>query len=106
MEQLNRAELVGNVGLVFPSKNADSKNIRFTMATNMAFHADDGSQLIDTTWHTITAWEGDGMPDFSLIQKGTPVHVLGRIRNSKYTAADGTEKYSSDIVAHRIEIVS
>jgi single-strand DNA-binding protein len=106
MEQMNKAELVGNVGLVFPSKSADSKNIRFTMATNLIFRAEDGSQLTDTTWHTITAWEGDGMPDFGLIQKGTPVHVCGRTRNSKYTAADGTEKYSSDIVANRIEILN
>ena len=105
MEQINKAELLGNVGLVFPAKNSEQHFIRFTLATNLPYYADDGSSITETTWHTISARDASGMPDFNKILKGVCLHVWGRIRNSKYTANDGTDKYSSDIVANRIEIV-
>lgn len=103
MEQLNRVELRGNVGIVHLNTAGDRKVIRFSLATNIRYLASDGSSIVDTTWHSVSAWEGDGMPDFNLIRKGIGLHVIGRIRNGKYTAQDGSEKYSSEVIASLIE---
>ena len=103
MEQLNKAELMGNVGIVHINTVGDRRVIRFSLATNLEYRASDGSTLMETTWHSVSAWEGNGMPDFDLIRKGIPLRVVGRIKNGKYTAQDGTEKYSSEIIASIIE---
>jgi hypothetical protein len=34
-----------------------------------------------------------------------PLHVLGRLRTSKYTVADGTEKTYYEVLASKIRVV-
>lgn len=46
------------------------------------------------------------MPDLQRIVKGTPVNVCGRLRSSKYTSADGTEKYFYEVLAQRVRILN
>ncbi len=107
MQQLNQAQLRGNVGsTIYLNSVADRRVIHFSVATNIGYRATDGTSLMETTWHNVTAWEDEGeMPDFDLIQKGTPVEVRGRIKNSKYTAADGSERYTSEIIANNIKVL-
>ena len=104
MEQLNRIELRGNVGNAYLNSAGESRMVRFSLATNYVYKSRDGQGVIETTWHNVVAWEGRGMPDFSKIQKGECVHVLGRLRTSRYTTADGTEKQVYEVIASRVEI--
>jgi single-strand DNA-binding protein len=104
MEQINKIELRGNVGNVHLQNTGDKMAIRFSMATNYFYKGKNGEAVIETTWHNITAWESKNMPDFSSITKGTTVHVYGRIKSSKYKAADGTERQSYEIISNRIVI--
>lgn len=62
------------------------------------------SKDCDKTWHNVTAWNGKGMPDFHKIDKGTLVHVMGRLRTQKFEGNDGVEKQIYEILANRIEI--
>lgn len=102
---INRIELRGNVGKD-PSINdvGGSKVIKFPLATNETYKDRNGNPKIETTWHTIVAWEGKGMPDFNAIRKGMCVSVTGRIRNNKYTTQEGEEKYFTDVLASRVAI--
>lgn len=104
MEQLNRVELRGNVGTVRIAEVGEKQVINFSMATNYPYKNKDGENVIETTWHNVVAWSGKSMPDFSKITVGSGVHVLGRIRISKYTAGDGTEKQFYEIVASKVEL--
>lgn len=45
------------------------------------------------------------MPDFTAITKGAPVYVTGRIRTSRFTGSDGTEKTVYEVVASKIEVL-
>ena len=45
------------------------------------------------------------MPDFLAIKKGNKLHLFGRIRYQRYTGVDGIERYSTDILANKMEIV-
>jgi single-stranded DNA-binding protein len=45
------------------------------------------------------------MPDLKRITKGTPVHVIGRMRSQKHTSSDGVEKYFYEIMAQKLEIL-
>ena len=42
------------------------------------------------------------MPDLDKIEKGTPLHLTGRLRTNRYTSADGTEKLFYEVLAYRI----
>ena len=45
------------------------------------------------------------MPDLTSIHKGDKVHVLGRLRSQRYTAADGTERTAYDVLASKLNVI-
>lgn len=105
MEQINRIEIQGHVGNVNIVKIGDSLVAHFTVATNYAYHDREGLPVIETTWHTVTAWQGKDIPDLSFIQKGAGINVKGRIKHQKYIAADKTERVSTEIIASSVKPV-
>ena len=50
-------------------------------------------------------YEGRDIQNLDQLKKGSGIHVCGRLRNRKYTAADGTERIAYDIVASKVEVV-
>ena len=102
MEQLNKIELKGNVGNVRISDVGENKVARFSLATNFIYKGREGDAVLETTWHNIVAWSGRGMPDLTKIEKGAPLYVSGRVRTSKFTGSDGTEKQVYEVVANKI----
>ncbi len=104
MEQLNRIELKGNVGNVRITDVGSNRVARFSLATNYLYKTREGEAAVETTWHNIVVWAGRNMPPLEKIEKGTPVHVIGRMRSSKYTAADGTERQSYEVVANKLTL--
>lgn len=103
---INRIELRGNVGQD-PRVNQVGENtvIKFNMATNEIFKDRSGNLKQETTWHTIVAWAGKGMPDFKEIRKGVCVSVNGKLRTNRYTSIEGEEKIYFEILANRISVV-
>ena len=104
MEQINRIEIQGNVGICRVMDVKDNQVLHFSLATNYAYKSKDGD-VIETTWHNVVAWKSKYMPDFNLITKGTALNVVGRMRVSKYIAADGTEKQVHEVLANKITII-
>ncbi len=105
MEQINKIELRGNVGNIKIQKVGDNEVARISLATNYVYKGKDGTPVIETTWHTISAWNGKGMPDFSKITKGALLHVFGRMRSQKFEGSDGTERQIYEVLANRLSIV-
>ena len=106
MEQLNRIEIRGNVGNVNILRVGNTRVAHFSVATNFAYKDKNGEPVIETTWHNVTAWEGNkGIPALECICKGFPVFVTGRLRTQKYISGDGTERISYDVIANTVEPV-
>ena len=106
MEQLNRLEIRGNVGNVNILKVGETRVAHFSVATNFAYKGRNGEPVMETTWHNVTAWEGNkGVPSLDIIAKGFPIYVVGRLRSQKYPANDGTEKTSMEVIASTVEPV-
>ena len=102
---LNRIELRGNVGHdARVVKVGDNTVARFNIATNETYKDRSGVLKEETTWHSVTAWNGRGMPDFTAIRKGVCVPVVGRVRQNRYTTADGEEKAFYEVLASRVSI--
>lgn len=101
----NRIELRGNAGQdARIMKVGDNTVARFNIATNETYKDRSGNLKEETTWHSVTAWNGKGMPDFTRIRKGVCVYVLGRLRQGKYTTATGEEKSYYEVLASRVNI--
>ncbi|MCQ2130247.1 MAG: single-stranded DNA-binding protein [Bacteroidales bacterium] len=106
MEQLNRIELKGVVGTIRIQTVSDRKVARIWMVTNRAYKNREGEPVIEETWHNVSAWEGRDIQNLEQIKKGAPLHVIGRMRSQQYTAADGSERYSYDVAALRVELIN
>ncbi|HJB44600.1 MAG TPA: single-stranded DNA-binding protein [Candidatus Coprenecus merdipullorum] len=101
----NRIELRGNVGQdARIVRVGDNTVARFNIATNETYKDRSGSLREETTWHSVTAWAGKGMPDFTRIKKGVCLYVLGRLRQCRYTTAGGEEKSFYEVLASRVNI--
>ena len=103
MEQLNRIEIRGIIGSVRVQNVGNTKVANISVATDYGYTTKDGSAVIETTWHYVTAWEGKDIQNLDQLKKGSFVHVLGRLRNRKYTTPDGMERIVYDIVAAKVE---
>ena len=105
MEHINRIELQGRVGNVRTNEHNGMRVANFSLATDLLYKTRDGSAVSETTWHNIVAWEGKDIPDVYGICVGMPLHVIGRLRTSKYTAADGTERIFTEVVADSLQVL-
>lgn len=79
--------------------------VNATIATNYAFKDRSGCACIETTWTNLTIFGNDKGADPSLLKKGMPVEVTGRLRNQRFTAQDGTERYSTDVLVSKLAIL-
>lgn len=106
MEQLNKVQLRGYIGSIRVQTVGCSKVARFTVATNYAYRGQDGCAVIETTWHNVTAWEGNSIHDLDSLKKGDAIDVIGRLKNQRYTSADGTERSSVEILASSLKVIT
>ena len=83
----------------------NAKSANFSVATNYCYTTQDGCQVIETTWHYVTAWEGENVANLDLLTTGTDVHIVGRIRVRKRRRCTGQEVTDRDIVASKVELM-
>ena len=105
MEQLNKVELVGIIGSVSISQLGDKQSAKFSVATNVTYSSPDGSPIIETTWMAVRCFEGENVVHLLKLQKGLPVRVTGRLRNSRYVSQNGEERYVTEVIARSVELL-
>ncbi len=103
---MNRIEIRGIIGSVNVKDIGDTKVANISVATDYAYKSQDDSIVIETTWHNVVAWEGKEIQNLDQLEKGSFVHICGRLRNRKYVASDGSERAVCDIVAQSVELVT
>ena len=105
MEQLNSVTLRGIIGNARIQNIGDTEMARFSVATDHAFKNRSGEAVIETTWHQVTAFKSDKMPDFSTLVRGAGVEVKGRLRNNRYTDSNGVERSVTEILASQVSVI-
>lgn len=104
-EFINRVELQGIIGSVRQYTIGSQKGFQLTVATNRVYIDRDGNHVIETQWTCCSGWESENV-DLSLLEKGREVHLIGRIRNQRYTGADGVERTTMEVVVSSLEAAS
>lgn len=105
MEMLNKVELVGIVG---SSKSSDFNNhsvVRFSLCSDYCFKNSIGEFVVESTWHSITWFPRENV-DSTFVERGAKVHVIGRLRNTKYMDNEGQERSFIEVLASDVNEVS
>ncbi len=103
---INKIELQGCIGSVNVNTISGKNVARISVATNYIYKDKEGTAVIETTWHSISAWEnGRGIKNLETLKKGDCVHVRGRVRTVKYTDSENVERTSYEVAATSIHLV-
>lgn len=105
MEQLNKVILRGIVGSVKVSDISGKKLVKFYLATNYAYKTPEGCAVIETTWHSIVAWEKPEFPPLDTLKRGDAIYIEGRLRQQRYTDSNGSEHTVSEVIASKLELL-
>ncbi|OGG23727.1 hypothetical protein A3A79_00780 [Candidatus Gottesmanbacteria bacterium RIFCSPLOWO2_01_FULL_43_11b] len=97
---LNKVQLIGNL--------TRDPELRYTptgaavctigLATNRYWTTDAGEKKEETEFHRVVAWNKLAELCSQLLTKGRKVYVEGRLRTNSWTAQDGTQKTTTEVV--------
>ena len=104
---INKVILVGNLG--------DDPEVKYTqggmaictirLATSSVRTDKDGQKQERTEWHRVKLFGKLGEIAGEYLRKGRQCYIEGSIRYDKYTAKDGSERYSTDIIADEMQLL-
>lgn len=97
---LNKVQLIGNL--------TRDPELRYTpsgaavctigLATNRSWTTESGEKKEETEFHRVVAWNKLAELCSQLLAKGRKIYVEGRLRTNAWTAADGSQKTTTEVV--------
>jgi single-strand DNA-binding protein len=107
MASVNKVILIGNLGrdpeTRYTTGGDAVTNLR--IATTEAWKDKSGEKQEKTEWHTVVMFGRLAEIAGEYLKKGRPVYIEGRLQTRKYTDKEGVEKYSTEIVADRMQLL-
>ncbi len=65
-----------------------------------------GEKKENTEWHTVIAFRKLAEIFEKYLKKGSQIYVEGKLRTRKWQAQDGTDRYTTEIIADKLEMLS
>jgi len=107
MASVNKVILIGNLGrdpeTRYTTGGDAVTNLR--IATTETWKDKAGEKQEKTEWHTVVLFGRQAEIAGEYLKKGRPVYVEGRLQTRKYTDKEGVEKYSTEIVGDRMQLL-
>jgi single-strand DNA-binding protein len=105
---VNKVILIGNLGADPEVRYAQSGAAvaNFRLATTETWKKQDGSKEELTEWHRIVAFGRLGEICGEYLAKGSRAYVEGRIQTRKWQDKDGNDRYTTEIVAREMKMLS
>ncbi len=105
---INKAILIGNLGADPEIRYTQSGTpvTTFNVATTERWKDKSGEQQEHTEWHRIVAWQRLAEICSEYLSKGTKVYIEGRIQTRKWQDQNGNDRYTTEIVAREMKILS
>jgi len=104
---VNKVILVGNLG-----KDPDSRYLpdggavcNFSVATTDKWKDKSGEQQERTEWHRVSAFSKLAEICGEYLKKGSQVYIEGRLQTRKWQDKDGHDRYTTEIVADRMQML-
>jgi len=107
MASLNKVMLIGNLGKDPEVRYTTSGQAvaSFSLATSEKFKNKSGEWEERTEWHRVTLWGKQAEISGEDLAKGRTVFIEGRLQTRKWTDRDGNEKYTTEIVGDRMQML-
>ncbi len=107
MAGVNKVILLGHLGRdpemrYMPDGRAVAN---LAIATSESFKDKDGNRQERTEWHRVSLFGKTAEIAGEYLKKGRQAYIEGRIQTRKWTDKDGQERYSTEIVGDRLQLV-
>jgi single-strand DNA-binding protein len=107
MASVNKVILLGNLGrdpeTRYTTGGDAVTNLR--IATTETWKDKSGEKQEKTEWHTVVLFGRQAEIAGEYLKKGRSVYIEGRLQTRKYTDKEGVEKYSTEIVGDRMQLL-
>jgi single-strand DNA-binding protein len=105
---VNKVILIGNLGKdpEVRHSQAGAAIASFNVATTETWKKQDGTKAELTEWHRIVAFGRLAEICGEYLSKGSKVFIEGRLQTRKWDDKDGTTKYTTEIVAREMKMLS
>jgi len=107
MASVNKVILLGNLGRDPETRytTGGSAVTNLNIATSEQWKDKNGEKQERTEWHRVVLFDRLAEIAGEYLKKGRSVYIEGRLQTRKYTDKDGVEKYSTEIVADRMQLI-
>jgi len=107
MASVNKVMILGNLGQDPELRSTTSGKAVATLrvATTDTWNDASGQRQERTEWHTIVVWGRTAENCKQYLSKGRAVFVEGRLQTRKWQDKEGHDRYSTEIVADRVQFV-
>lgn len=108
MASLNKVMLIGNLGKDPEVRFTASGQAvaSFSLATSEKFKGKTGEWEERTEWHNITLWGKLAEIAGEYLTKGKTIYVEGRLQTRKWQDKSGNDRYTTDIVGDKMQMLS
>ena len=104
---INKVILVGNLG--------NDPEVRYTpggaavttisVATTESWKDKEGNKQEKTEWHRVVFFSRLAEIAGEHLKKGSQIYVEGKLRTNKWQAQDGTDRYTTEILANEMQML-
>ena len=105
---VNSVTIIGNVGKD-PEVNqipSGGTVVNLSIATSESWtDKQSGQKMERTEWHRVTFFNKSADIIAQYVKKGSKLYVCGSLKTRKYQAQDGTDRYSTDIIARDFQML-
>jgi single-strand DNA-binding protein len=107
MASVNKVILIGNLGKdpetrYLPSGDAVTN---INVATTDTWKDKGGEKQEHTEWHRVAFFGKTAEIAGEYLKKGSPVYIEGRIRTRKWQDKEGQDRYTTEIVGDRMQLL-
>ena len=105
---LNKVMLIGRLGQDPELKYTQSgvAVLQVSLATDTSWKDQDGNQQTKTEWHRVVTFGRLAEICGEYLSKGSKVYIEGRIQTRKWEDRDGNPRYTTEIVAREMKMLS
>jgi len=107
MASVNKVILLGNLGRDPETRYTTGGDAvtNLNIATSEQWKDKSGEKQERTEWHRVVLFGRQAEIAGEYLKKGRSVYIEGRLQTKKYTDKDGVEKYSTEIVGDRMQLI-
>ena len=107
MASVNKVILIGNLGRdpevrYMPSGDA---MVQINLATTENWRDKNGEKQEKTEWHRVVMFGKVAEIAGEYLKKGSPAYFEGRLQTRKWTDKEGQDRYTTEIVADRMQML-